>query len=65
MANKPLEWTGRHKLSASPLQEACLPLRGSVGLSRCAADCKKKAYYIDSLSGFLGDFCLDSKGLQA
>jgi hypothetical protein len=41
------------------------PLILSVGLSRCAADCKKKAYYIDSLSGFLGDCCLDSKGLQA
>jgi hypothetical protein len=27
--NKPLEWTGHHQISASPLQLPCLPLRGS------------------------------------
>ena len=30
LANKPLEWTGHHQLSASPPQAPCLPLRGSV-----------------------------------
>lgn len=27
----PLEWTGRHMLSAAPPQALCLPIRGSVG----------------------------------
>lgn len=29
-ANKPLEWTGHHLLSATPPHALCLPLRGSV-----------------------------------
>jgi hypothetical protein len=29
-ANKPLEWTGHHHVSASPPNILCLPLRGSV-----------------------------------
>lgn len=30
LSNTPLEWTGRHQLSASLPQAPCLPLRGSV-----------------------------------
>jgi len=29
-SNKPFEWTGHHKLSATPPQASCLPLKGSV-----------------------------------
>ncbi len=29
-SNKPLEWTGHHKISATARQSPCLPLRGSV-----------------------------------
>jgi|688.fasta_scaffold260470_3 hypothetical protein len=29
-SNKPLEWTGRQKLSSAPPFAPCLPLRGSV-----------------------------------
>jgi hypothetical protein len=29
-SNKPLEWTGRQQLSATPPKTPCLPLRGSV-----------------------------------
>ena len=36
-SNKPFEWTGRHELSASPPQAPCLPLKGSVRLSRVSA----------------------------
>ena len=32
-SNKPLEWTGRQQLSATPPKTPCLPLRGSVGPS--------------------------------
>jgi len=28
--NRPLEWTGRHQLSAAPKHSPCLPLRGSI-----------------------------------
>ena len=38
----PLEWTGRHYLPAAPPQAPCLPLRGSVELSRYAADCNSQ-----------------------
>ncbi|MFN9803508.1 MAG: hypothetical protein ACK54Y_06750 [Bacteroidota bacterium] len=33
-SNKPFEWTGRQLLSASPPQAPCLPLKGSVGLTK-------------------------------
>jgi hypothetical protein len=29
-SNKPFEWTGHHKLLATPPQASCLPLKGSV-----------------------------------
>ena len=29
-SNKPLEWTGLNQIVASPPQDPCLPLRGSV-----------------------------------
>ena len=43
--NKHLEWTGKHQLSATPPQAPCLPLRGSVGPSRCAADSTAQDYH--------------------
>jgi len=43
-SNKPFEWTGHHQLSAPPPQDSCLPLKGSVGPSRCAADLTAKVY---------------------
>jgi hypothetical protein len=41
-SNKPFEWTGHQRLSAAPPQIPCLPLRGSVGPSRYAADSRIK-----------------------
>lgn len=29
-SNKPFEWSGRHKFSATPPYASCLPLKGSV-----------------------------------
>jgi hypothetical protein len=29
-ANKPLEWTSRHQVTAAPPYTSCLPLKGSV-----------------------------------
>jgi hypothetical protein len=43
--NKPFEWTGRRQLSTSPPYTFCLPLKGSVGPSRCAADSTAQDYH--------------------
>ncbi len=44
-SNTPLDWTGHQLPSAAPPQAPCLPLRGSVGPSRCAADSTARIYY--------------------
>jgi hypothetical protein len=49
-SNKPLEWTGHLMLSVAQTQAPCLPLRGSVGPSRCAADSTARVYEQASIS---------------
>jgi type I restriction enzyme M protein len=49
LASKPIQWTGRHQLSASPLQSSCLPLLGKK-------NCELSPEDIDRISTTFLDF---------
>jgi hypothetical protein len=50
-SNKPFEWTGHHKLLATPPQASCLPLKGSVSQSRGTRGCRERGYNVSTSAG--------------